>query len=78
MVKYTSTKQLTFDEFETPFETGLNENNRWVLLAKQPPWDGLVATYTKSLRSDFGRTSVDDRVVMGVMIIKHKKTKTDE
>ena len=78
MVKYKSTKQLTFAEFETPFETSLDKNNRWVLLAKHLPWDDLASIYINSLRSDFGRPSVDARVVIGAMIIKHKKTMTDE
>jgi len=31
---YVSTKQLTFEGFETPFAKSLNPNNRWVVLAK--------------------------------------------
>jgi len=78
VVKYTSTKQLTFAEFKTPFETALNKKNRWVVLANHLPWDDLAAVYIKSLRCDFGRPSVDARVVIGAMIIKHKKSMTDE
>jgi len=31
---YVSTKQLTFEGFETTFAKSLNPNNRWVVLAK--------------------------------------------
>lgn len=78
MVKYTSTKQLSFKEFRTPFEQGIDGNNRWVRFAEQIPWDELTVIYSKSLRSDFGRPSVDARVVIGAMIIKHKKSLSDE
>ena len=78
MVKYTSTRQLSFKEFRTPFEHGIDGSNRWIRLAEQIPWDELAAIYTKSLRNDFGRPSVDARVVIGAIIIKHKKSLSDE
>lgn len=78
MVKYTSTKQLSFAEFKTPFANGLDGENRWVRLAAQIPWDELAAIYCKSLRVDFGRRAIDPRVVIGAIIIKHKKSLTDE
>jgi IS5 family transposase len=78
MVKYTSTNQLSFAEFRTPFEKGIDGNNRWVRLAEQIPWDELARIYTKSLRDDFGRPAVDARVVIGAMIIKYKKSLSDE
>jgi len=31
---YVSTKQLTFEGFETPFAKSLNPNNRWVVLVR--------------------------------------------
>jgi IS5 family transposase len=78
MVKYKSSRQLSFAEFRTPFEKGLDGTNRWVRLAEQIPWDDLARIYVRSLRDDFGRPSVDARVVIGAMIIKHKKSLTDE
>jgi len=78
MVKYSSTKQLSFAEFRTPFEKGIDGNNRWVRLAEQIPRDELARIYTKSLRDDFGRPAVDARVVIGAMIIKYKKCLSDE
>ena len=78
MVKYTSSKQLSFDEFETHLGKPLDGHNRWVLLASQIPWDELATIYARSLRSDFGRPSVDAGVVIGAMLIKHIKSLTDE
>lgn len=78
MVKYNSAQQLSFKEFRTPFEKGIDGNNRWVRLADQIPWDELARIYVQSLRDDFGRPAVDARVVIGAMIIKHKKSLTDE
>ena len=78
MVKYTSASQLAFEEFQTPFEQGLDKTNRWVRLAGYIPWDELARIYVKSLRDDFGRPAVDARVVIGALIIKHKKRLTDE
>ena len=78
MLKYTSSEQLSFTEFQTPFEKGLDGKNRWIVLAAHIPWDDLVFIYAKSLRADFGRRAIDPRVVIGAMIIKHKKSLTDE
>lgn len=78
MVKYTSTKQLSFTEFQTPFVKCLNGNNRWVRLARQIPWDESVTLYSQSLRRNFGRCVIDPRVVIGALIIKHRKCLSDE
>jgi IS5 family transposase len=78
MIKYTSTKQLTIEEFKTPFYFGLDKNNRWARLASQIPWDDFARIYAKALCEDFGRPSLDARIVIGAMIIKHKKGLSDE
>lgn len=78
MVKYISSHQLSFTEFRTPFEKRIDGNNRWVRLTNQIPWDKLARIYVKSLRDNFGRPSVDPRIVIGAMIIKSKKALTDE
>jgi len=78
MIKYTSTKQLSIEEFKTPFYYGLDKNNRWVHLAHKIPWDEFAKIYAKTLREDFGRPALDARVVIGALIIKHKKGLSDE
>jgi len=72
MIKYTSAKQLTLDGFSHPFERSLSPDNRWVKLAKVIPWDALASVYSKSLNSTRGRESIDVRMVIGAIIVKHK------
>jgi IS5 family transposase len=78
MIKYTSTKQISIEEFKTPFYYGLDKNNRWARLAQQIPWDEFAHIYAKALCEDFGRPALDARVVIGAMIIKYKKSLSDE
>jgi IS5 family transposase len=78
MVKYTSTKQISIEEFEVPFTTKLDKNNRWVHLANQIPWDKLAEIYSKALSKRMGRPAKDARIAIGAMIIKHKKRLPDE
>lgn len=44
---YESSKQLTLEGFEHPFERSLNLDNRWVVLSHLIPWDELVGVYNK-------------------------------
>jgi hypothetical protein len=78
MIKYTSTKQLSIEEFKTPFYYGLDKTNRWARLAGQIPWDEFAKIYAKALCEDFGRPALDARVVIGALIIKYKKGLSDE
>lgn len=50
----------------------LSANNRWVKLAALIPWDELAQIYRRSFHSNLGAPSVDARVVIGALIIKHK------
>jgi transposase, IS5 family len=42
MIRYHNSKQLTIAEFDWPFETALDPNNRWVKLSQCIPWDELA------------------------------------
>jgi hypothetical protein len=69
---YVSPKQLKLEGFETPFEQALNPYNRWVVLAKQIPWDEICDIYIKQVGiSTTGRPPINPRVVIGSVIIKH-------
>lgn len=69
---YQSPNQLKLLGFETPFEKNLNSKNRWVVLADQIPWDSLVNVYTAQLNNHkTGASSLNGRVVIGSLIIKH-------
>jgi transposase, IS5 family len=72
MIRYTSAKQLSIEDFKTPFEMVLDKNNRWVQLATLIPWDELAAEYHKTLSSNKGAPGIDARIVIGSIIIKHK------
>ena len=69
---YISTTQPLLEGFVTPFSKQLNACNRWVVLARRIPWDELVSIYNRQLgNSKTGASSVNPRVVLGSLIIKH-------
>ena len=72
MIKYTPSNQLALSGFSHPFETDLSPENRWVKLGELIPWDSLAAVYAKSLSATSGRESIDVRMVIGALIVKHK------
>ena len=72
MIKYTPSNQLTLAGFSHPFDQELSPENRWVKLAQLIPWDALASIYSKALNSTSGRESIDVRMVIGAIIVKHK------
>ena len=79
MEAYQSLTQLTIAGFETPFAQKLDPGNRWVKLAKQIPWDQIVGIYMRQLRNHTtGASSINPRVILGAVIIKHLKNLSDE
>jgi len=77
MINYISERQLTIEEFNTPFQTSLLADNRWVKLAFIVPWDDFAAVYISMMNSDFGRPGISPRLVLGALIIKHKEKLDD-
>jgi len=71
MIKYTSERQLSIEEFKTPFQAKLLESNRWVQLSKVVPWDKFASAYMSMMTADFGRPGISPRIVLGALIIKH-------
>jgi len=70
--EYVSPNQLVLKGFETPFYQKLETDNRWVALSSKIPWDDLVSLYNKHNKPhDTGRPSLNPRLVIGSMIIKH-------
>jgi len=72
MIRSYSSKQLTLTEFDWPFETALDENNRWVRMSQCIPWDDLAEGYYQGLSAQTGRPAKDARLAIGAVIIKHK------
>src|SRR5690606_20031313 len=70
--EYVSQSQLTLSGFESPFYEQLDQGNRWVRLSKQIPWDSLISIYQKrNAQKATGRPSLNARVAIGAVIIKH-------
>ena len=78
MIRYQSQKQQTIPGFETPFQTSLDENNRWVKLSECIPWDDLAEGYYQGFSVSQGRPAKDARLMIGAVIIKHKLCLSDE
>jgi len=72
MIRYRAASQLSIEEFQPPFQAHLDKENRWVKLGLLIPWDGLAGIYYQSMSADQGAPSIDARIVIGAMIIKHK------
>lgn len=72
MIKYTPENQIKLELFEHPFKRSLDPENRWVKLAELVPWDVLAAIYIRKLDASAGRKSVDVRIVLAALIVKHK------
>ncbi len=72
MINYTPQNQLSLEMFKHPFEKDLDKENRWVKLAALIPWDDLAEVYSKGLEIDSGRLTVDLRIVIAALIVKHK------
>jgi hypothetical protein len=69
---YVSPGQGVLPCFEMPFSGNLLPDNRWVVLSNKIPWDILVNIYLKQMRNHrTGASSINPRVVLGAMIIKH-------
>lgn len=77
MIRTSSSKQLTIAEFDWPFETVLDQSNRWVKLSGCIPWDDLSESYYQGFVSDRGRPMKEARLVIGAVIIKHKLCLSD-
>ena len=77
MIRTRSSKQLTIAEFDWPFETALDKNNRWVKLSECIPWDELAESYYQGFRPERGRPMKDARLVIGAVIVKHKLCLSD-
>ncbi len=77
MIRYKSQKQLSLAEFDWPFQTALEEHNRWVKMGECIPWDELAEGYYHGLPDTQGHPMKDARLVIGAVIIKHKLCLSD-
>lgn len=77
MVQYISQYQQEIEEFGNLYHMKLNPQNRWILLANHLPWDNLVKIYSEHF-SNVGRVTINPRVVIGSLIVKHKLGLSDD
>jgi IS5 family transposase len=70
MLRYLSDKQLTIEDFQTPFEAHLNPENKWVKLVNALPWDEFAVIYSRSLSKGHGRPFISPRLAVSALIIK--------
>ena len=78
MIKYTSSKQASIDDFLVPSGKSLNLENRWIKLSSLISWDNLAKVYIVKMSRNMGRRGIDPRIVIGTVIIKHLKSLSDE
>lgn len=78
MIRYTPSREISLSLFSTPFEQSLNPNNRWVLMEGLVPWDEMAKVFFKCMSSNMGRATIDLRVVMGALLVKHIEDLSDE
>lgn len=78
MIYYTPAHRRTLKLFKTPFDNTLDPENRWVRMAEVVPWDRMASVFHLSMSKSRGRGSIDLRVVMGALLVKHLQGLSDE
>jgi len=78
MIRYTPSSERKLSLFKTPFENELDPDNRWVRMAELVPWDDMAQVFFDSLSEDQGRPSVDLRIILGALLVKHIQRLGDE
>lgn len=78
MIRYTPSSDRSLSDFKTPFEQSLSPDNRWVKMAELVPWDEMAKVFFSSLSANQGRPTVDLRIVLGALMVKHIEGLSDE
>ena len=73
MYREESKKQQKIEDFYMPFGGHLNEENRWVILSRNVPWDEIEEEYKEKLGDvEKGAPAKSLRMALGALIIKEK------
>jgi hypothetical protein len=76
MIRYTSEKQLSIEEFKTPFHAKLLESNRWVQLSKEfTPHPVFDPTLFVDIRKRVGHKMFDTLNADLIKSVSEKKDK---
>ena len=78
MIKYTPASDRSLALFRSPFEQELDPDNRWVQMAGLVAWDDMAKIFFSRMSPDQGRASIDLRVVLGALLVKHIEDLSDE
>lgn len=78
MVQYTSQFQTKITEFSNLCNLDLNPTNRWFKLSAILPWDQLVNILLKKYDTKRGAKSINPRIIIGAVLIKHMVKSSDE
>jgi hypothetical protein len=78
MIRYTPSSERKLSLFKTPFENELDPANRWVRMAELVPWDDMAQVFIDQLNDRHGRPSVDLRIILGALLVKHIQGLSDE
>ena len=60
-----------------PFGGKLDPENRWLKIGKLLPWEEIESRYLRQF-SEIGRPSLDGRLVIGVLFLKHMTGLSDD
>ena len=77
MYRKDNPNQLSFKDFYLPFGGHLRRDNRWVLLAKQIPWQQIEQNYSELFSNDEGCPAKSARMALGALIIKERLGTSD-
>jgi hypothetical protein len=77
MYRKDNPNQLTFQDFYLPFGGHLRGDNRWVLLARQIPWQQIEQNYSELFSHEEGCPAKSARMALGALIIKERLGTSD-
>jgi len=79
MYKRGKLKQRKLEDFVTPFNRGLDKNNRWVKMSDIIPWDDIEIKYAQKFKNDRrdGRSAKSAREALGALLIQQMMKLSD-
>ena len=77
MYRKNNSHQLKFENFYLPFGGQLRSDNRWIILAKQIPWQQIEEAYGDLFSEDNDSPARSARMALGALLIKERLGITD-
>ncbi len=77
MYRKNNANQLAFEDFYLPFGGKLSSDNRWVILSKQIPWEGVKKEYIVHFSDGMGSPAKSSKMAFGALILKERLGVTD-